>query len=211
MSRYARTLGALAVALAVTVAHAGERGVLVRGGEPESILQGTSWALLSETITAVAFSPDGSLLASGGDDHWVQLWEVSTGRELMRVKLIEPVQALAFSPSGKALAASDSAGRTWVWDVHTGRELRSGYLKGFEGSVETLAFLSDSELAALGKEPPAEESRMIQGRGGTSHQVWNLSTGEPLPPKEALKKAEDLQKESSFYRRCISGHSIPFV
>jgi WD40 repeat protein len=181
---------ALAAALLATAARAEERGVLVRGGEPESILEGTSWALLGETITVVAFSPDGGLLASGGDDHWVRLWEVSTGRELQRMKLIEPVQALSFDSKSNVLAASDSAGRTMAWDVRTGRVVHSSY-KGYEGSVSALAFLDDDQLlAALSDAAPGKEPELIQRGANTPYKVWDVETGEPLPPQEAQRKVE---------------------
>jgi WD40 repeat protein len=188
--------GALAVALVATVARAEERGVLVRGGEPESILQGTSWALLGENITAVAFSPDGSLLASGGDDHWVRVWEVSTGRELQRMKLIEPVQKLVFNSTGSLLAVSDSAGRTQSWDVRTGRLAHPDY-EGYAGAVSTLAFLENDELlAALGDTTPGEKPELIQGSTNTPYQVWNVKTGEPLPLSEAKRKVEALRGQA---------------
>jgi WD40 repeat protein len=195
MSRYARALGVLAVALAVTVAHAGERGALVRGGEPESILEGASWALMSENTTALAFSQDSTLLASGGDDYRVRVWEVSTGRELLRMELFAPVHRLAFSPSGKALAASDIRGRILVWDVLTGRLLHSGHLKGFEGTVDTLAFLSERELAALGDE--SQEPQLTQRGNATPHQVWDVTTGDALPREVADQKARALRNEAS--------------
>jgi len=169
----------------------------VRGGEPESILEDTTWALMGENTTALAFSQDSTLLASGGDDHLVRLWEVSTGRELLRMKLIEPVQALAFSPSGVSLAASDSAGRTWAWEVRTGRQLHSGYMKGFEGSVRTLTFLDERQLAVIGEAARGEEAQQGKRDNALPHQVWDVTTGEALPSEEAYQKTEALRGQQS--------------
>src|SRR5262249_56446321 len=67
-------------------------------------------------VNAVAFSPDGRLLATTGiDDDAIHLWDVGTGAERARLArptdpsapqaTFEGTAALAFSPDGRALAA----------------------------------------------------------------------------------------------------------
>lgn len=56
-----------------------------------------------DRINAVAFSPDGSWLVSGGDDCTVRVWNVLTGRLAVARQFDAAVQSLAFSPDGDFL------------------------------------------------------------------------------------------------------------
>jgi WD40 repeat protein len=72
-------------------------------------------------IHALAFSPDGKALASGGSDRAVHLWELSTGgQRACFVGHQNAVTCVAFSPDGKALASGSQDGTALVWDA-TGR------------------------------------------------------------------------------------------
>jgi WD40 repeat protein len=72
-------------------------------------------------IYSVAWSPDGTRLATAGGDHVVRLWEASTGEPLAALTgHASSVAPVAFSQDGKFLA-SCGFGKTVVWDLATGK------------------------------------------------------------------------------------------
>ena len=85
--------------------------------------------------TVGTFSPDGTLLATGGQedrlskatrrDGWIRLWDVRSGREVRTFKgHKDEVSSVAMSPDGKLLVSGGTDGTVRLWDVGTGREIR---------------------------------------------------------------------------------------
>lgn len=121
-----------------------------------------SKSVFSETfdsILAVAFSPDGRILAAGGVAGEVQLWQVADGKPLSRWKAHSSwIISLAFSPNGQILATGSDDQSVKLWNANTGICLET--FQGHTSWVFDVAFApqscansSDSQtLASIGDE-----------------------------------------------------------
>lgn len=69
-------------------------------------------------VKTLAFSPNGQILATGGDEAAVILWHVPTGKQLALLQGHKPpVYALAFSPDGTKLAYTCDEYVIYLWDL----------------------------------------------------------------------------------------------
>jgi eukaryotic-like serine/threonine-protein kinase len=118
---------------------------------------------------AVAFSPDGHTLASGGDDNKVRLWDID--RHQSRAPLSHPtlVSGVAFHPRGDFLVSVCYDGRIRLWDVASGSRLGSVF-KGSDAAVRCVAFSPDGQTLAT---------------AGRDHviRLWDVVTNSDKPPE----------------------------
>ena len=123
---------------------------------------GTEVALLgghTGGVTSVAFSSDGTMLASGSQDETVKLWAVATHTNIATLRgHTDGVWSVAFSPDGKMLAsgAGDPGVRfpadntVKLWDMETNTNVAT--LEGHEGRVSSVAFSPDGQILASGSD-----------------------------------------------------------
>ncbi|HEX3526887.1 MAG TPA: pentapeptide repeat-containing protein [Thermoanaerobaculia bacterium] len=115
---------------------------------------------------AIAWSPDGDLLATG-EGRLVRLWEVATGRELRRLTGHEgTVSAVAWSPDGRLLASASHDRTVRLWEPATGRE--RARLWGHTSWVSSVAFQPAAGLAG---------GLLASASYDRTARLWDLRTG----------------------------------
>ncbi len=107
-----------------------------------------NFAQHSDAVGAVAFSPDGLMLASGSKDKTVQIWDLATGKSIRTFAGdSSTIWSVAFDSNGTKLATGTGFWRVMLWDLKTGEGKR---LLDHTASVWSVAFSPDGKLIASG-------------------------------------------------------------
>ncbi len=120
----------------------------------------------TDLIKSLAFSMDGTRLASAGFDGTVIIWDLASGKALLTLQ--EPglyFFSVAYSPDGTRIFAGDAWGHGFIWDAATGEKLFALSMDGV--TIFSAAFSPDGKRLALAN------------RFGTI-RIWDTFTGNEL-------------------------------
>jgi len=122
----------------------------------------------STYVDAVAWSPDGKRIASGGGDDTAQVWDASTGRKVLTYTGY--AGAVAWSPDGKRIASGSWDNTVQVWDAADGGHVYTyrghPYAQYQNGTVTAVAWSPDGRRIASGGRSP-----------DNTVQVWDAADG----------------------------------
>ena len=126
-------------------------------------------------VTAVAWSSDGSRIATGSDDG-VWVWDAVTGENVLSLERAYGVRSVAWSPDSRRIATSSTFDDgVWVWDAVTGENVLS-LKRGVR--VRSVAWSSDGSRIAAGSDDGV--------------WVWDAVTGENVLSLECSHEVESV-------------------
>jgi len=120
----------------------------------------------TKSVTAVAFSPDGTRILTGSDDNTARLWDATSGKVVAILSgHTNWVSAVAFSPAGTHVLTGSGDDTARLWDAATGKAVAT--LSGHTGSVEAVAFSPDG-------------TRVLTGSDDYTARLWDAASGKTV-------------------------------
>ena len=118
------------------------------------------------SVQAVAFSPDGQILASGSSDQTIKLWDAVSGQELRSLTGHNgEISSVSFSPDGKFLISGSWDKTIKLWNIVSGSEIKT--FAGHTNRVFSVVFAPDGKTIA-------------SGSSDQTIKLWDISSGREL-------------------------------
>ncbi|MBL8891863.1 MAG: protein kinase [Planctomycetaceae bacterium] len=118
------------------------------------------------SVAGMSFNPNGTRLASAGDDYTVRLWNTETGEEVAVLNgHTSRVTGVDYSPDGNQLVSSSRDGTIRLWDALAHKETAT--LTGHQGTVYDVAFSPDG-------------SCVVSAGYDRTVKLWDVETGKEI-------------------------------
>ncbi|MBE9038090.1 serine/threonine-protein kinase [aff. Roholtiella sp. LEGE 12411] len=141
----------------------------VLGQPPKIALENVSLSYTikghENSVSSVAVSPDGQMIASSGD-RTIKLWNLATGKQISSLNgHSQQVNIVVISPDGKTLVSGSDDNTIKIWNLATGEQIRT--LIGHSSAVHALAISPDGKT-------------LVSGSDDNTIKIWNLATGRQI-------------------------------
>ncbi|KAB5592222.1 Vegetative incompatibility protein HET-E-1 [Ceratobasidium theobromae] len=122
----------------------------------------------THSVRSVAFSPSGTRIVSGSDDHTIRIWDSRTGAVVAGpfTGHTNSVRSVAFSPSGTRIVSGSDDETIRIWDSRTGAVV-AGPFTGHTNSVRSVTFSPNG-------------TRIVSGSDDETIRIWDSRTGAVL-------------------------------
>ncbi|KAJ5917576.1 hypothetical protein N7466_011130 [Penicillium verhagenii] len=155
--------------------------ILIEDERPDWVLKHPvveeNWSLCLQTleghsscVMSIAWSPDGSRLASGSLDQTVRIWDPATGQSISTLEGHSGlVRSISWSPDGSRLASASRDKTVRIWDPATGQSIST--LEGHSGLVRSISWSPDG-------------SRLASASHDETIRIWDPATGQSISTLE---------------------------
>jgi WD40 repeat protein/tRNA A-37 threonylcarbamoyl transferase component Bud32 len=117
-------------------------------------------------VNRVVFTPDGKRIISGGEDGTIRVWDIATGKELMKIDAHKSwITYTRVHPDGKQIASSSGENTVKLWDLDNGNLIR--IFHGHTGRVTCVDFSPDGK-------------RLVSCSVDSTVRVWDVNTGKEI-------------------------------
>ncbi len=178
LNRRTLIMGALGSVVSVSIAAA---AVINNLNHPDI---GTIYKTLSghtNSIRALAWSPDGKFIATASDDQTARTWDVVAGKRIITFKGHSmPVEGVSWSPNGRLIVSGGADGTAHVWEAITGKSVSiyEGHRITYQGSApsQNQAWVNRVQWSPNGIYIVSGDQTSDVQRIATVH-VWEAKTG----------------------------------
>lgn len=148
-------------------------------------------------VTCSSFSNDGKLIATGGMNNKLVIWDAESGEMKMEIKGLKDIPiSIVFSPDGRKLYSGGKDNKITIWDLNDG--LKVAEMKGHKGTVRSIAISPDG-------------AKLVSASDDEKVMVWNLKSFEMIAEVKAHKgeaKAVDFNSDGT---KIISGGEDGYI